>query len=63
MDRRSVVTVFAGLAMGLAAIAATAGCALPTAQAYACPAGVPWVPDDYANGKFVPGHCLGAAAK
>jgi len=20
---------------------------------------VPWIPDDYANGKWVPGHCLG----
>ena len=63
MDMRSVAMMFVGLAMGVAAIATMAGCALPTAQAYACPAGVPWVPDDYANGKFVPGHCLGEAAK
>jgi hypothetical protein len=48
--------------MGVAALATMAGC-LPTAQAYACPAGVPWVPDDYANGKYVPGHCLGQPAQ
>jgi hypothetical protein len=30
---------------------------------YACPAGVPWVPDGYTNGKFVPAHCLGEPAK
>ena len=65
MDMRSVAVVFTGLVMGVAAIATMAGCTPTTSagQAYACPAGVPWVPDDYANGKFVPGHCLGAAAK
>ncbi len=29
----------------------------------ACPAGVPWVPDGYANAKFVPAHCQGEPAK
>jgi len=60
---RSVAITFVGFIVGLAAIATIAGCALPTSQAYACPPGVPWVPDDYANGKFVPGHCLGQPAK
>ncbi len=60
---RSVAVTFVGFIVGLAAIATIAGCALPTAQAYACPPGVPWVPDDYANGKYVPGHCLGEPAK
>jgi hypothetical protein len=62
MDMRSLAMMVAGLMMGVAAIATVAGC-LPTAQAYACPAGVPWVPDDYANGKWVPGHCLGQPAQ
>ena len=65
MDRRSVVMMFAGLMIGVAAIATMAGCT-PTASAgqrYACPAGVPWVPDGYANAKFVPAHCLGQAAQ
>jgi hypothetical protein len=63
MDMRSVAVMFAGLVMGVAAIATTAGCTPPTAQTYACPAGVPWVPDDYANGKWVPAHCLGQPAQ
>ncbi|MGA8610308.1 MAG: hypothetical protein WB760_01060 [Xanthobacteraceae bacterium] len=65
MDRRSLVMMFAGLMMGVAAIATMPGCT-PTASAgqrYACPAGVPWVPDGYANAKFVPAHCLGQAAQ
>jgi hypothetical protein len=40
------------LAQGLSAIAGlitTVGCTPTTTQRYACPAGVPWVPDDYAN--------------
>jgi len=66
---RSVAMMFAGLMMGVVAIATMAGCStapttqLPTTQAYACPAGVPWVPDGYANGNFVPGHCQGQPAK
>ncbi len=62
---RSLAMVFA-LMMGVAAIAAMAGCAataLPTAQTNACPPGVPWVPDGYGNGKFIPGHCQGYAAQ
>lgn len=62
MDVRSVALIFAGLMMGIAAITAMAGCTRSTTQEYACPAGVPWVPDDYANGKWVPGHCLGQPA-
>ena len=54
---RSVTMMFAGLMMGVAAIAAMAGCTPTTAQAQACPAGAPWIPADYANGKWVPGHC------
>ncbi len=51
--------------MGVAAIATMAGCTLTTSagQPYACPAGVPWVPDGYANAKFVPAHCQGEPAK
>jgi hypothetical protein len=51
--------------IGLAAIAATVGCTPTTTApvAQACPAGVPWVPDGYANGKWVPGHCQGYAAQ
>jgi hypothetical protein len=60
MDMRSLAMTFASLLMGVAAIA---GCAPSTAQKYACPAGVPWVPDDYAKGKWVPGHCLGYPAQ
>jgi hypothetical protein len=59
MDIRSVPMLFACLIAGVAAIATKAGCTPNTTQRYACPAGVPWVPDDYANGKWVPGHCLG----
>jgi hypothetical protein len=63
MDMRSLAMMFAGLVIGAAAIAPMAGCTPTKPQAYACPAGVPWVPDDYANGKWVPGHCLGYAAQ
>ena len=65
MDMRSLAMMFAGLIMGVAAVATMTGCT-PNASAgqpYACPAGVPWVPDGYANGKFVPAHCLGEAAR
>ena len=65
IDIRSLVMMFAGLVIGVAAIAMTAGCT-PTASAgqpYACAAGVPWVPDGYTNGKFVPAHCLGQPAQ
>ena len=62
---RSLAMMVAGLVVGLAAIAAAAGCTPATSagQPYACPAGVPWVPDGYANAKFVPAHCLGGPAK
>ena len=60
---RSVALMFIGSIVGFTALAALGGCTLPTAQAYACPPGVPWVPDGYANAKYVPGHCLGQAAK
>jgi hypothetical protein len=62
MDMRSLAMMFAGLLMGVAAMA---GCTPATSagQPYTCPAGVPWVPDGYANGKFVPAHCLGEAAQ
>jgi hypothetical protein len=63
VDLRSVAIMFAGLMIGVAAIAPMAGCKPSTTQEYACPAGVPWVPDDYANGKWVPGHCLGYPAE
>ena len=63
MDIRSVAMLFAGLIAGVAAIATIPGCTPDTTQRYACPAGVPWVPDGYANGKFVPAHCLGEPAK
>jgi hypothetical protein len=62
-DMRSVAMMFAGLMMGVSGFATMAGCSPTTAQAQACPAGVPWVPADYANGKFVPGHCQGQAAQ
>ena len=62
MAVRSIALIFAGLMMGVAAIVTMAGCAPSTTQEYACPAGVPWVPDDYANSKWVPGHCLGQPA-
>jgi hypothetical protein len=57
-----VSAVFTGL-IGFAAIAAMAGCAPPTTQTQACSPGHPWVADDYANGKWVPGHCLGQPAQ
>jgi len=60
---RSLAMMFAGLMMGVAPIAPMVGCTPSRAQEYACPAGVPWVPDDYANGKWVPGHCLGQPAQ
>ena len=63
MDLRYVALMFAGLMMGVAPIASMVGCTPTTTQQYACPAGVPWVPDDYANGKWVPGHCLGYPAQ
>jgi hypothetical protein len=28
-----------------------------------CPPGAPWVPAGYGNGKFIPGHCQGQAAR
>jgi len=61
----SPAVMFAGLIIGVAAIATMAGCTPTTSagQPYACPAGVAWVPDGYANGKFVPAHCLGQAAQ
>ena len=52
MDMRSLAMMFAGLVTGVAAIAAMAGCTPATSagQPYACPAGVPRVPNGYANG-------------
>jgi hypothetical protein len=38
MDMRSVVIMFAGIVMGVAAIATIAGCAPTTTQRYECPA-------------------------
>jgi hypothetical protein len=47
--------------------ATVVGCAPTTPQARACEPGTalgtPWVPADYANGKWVPGHCLGQPAQ
>jgi hypothetical protein len=65
MDMRSLAVMFAGLMIGVAAIAAMTGCTqtFSAGQPYECPAGVPWVPDGYANAKFVPAHCLGEPAK
>ena len=63
MHMRSLAAMFAGLMMGVTAIAPMTGCTTNRTQEYACPAGVPWVPDDYANGKWVPGHCLGQPAQ
>jgi hypothetical protein len=66
IDMRFVAVVFTCL-IGFAAIATMAGCAPTTTQAQACPPatppGTPWVPADYANGKWVPGHCLGQPAQ
>jgi hypothetical protein len=59
MDMRSLAMMFAGLMMSVSAIGPMAGCTPSRAQQYACPAGVPWVSDDYAKGKWVPGHSLG----
>jgi hypothetical protein len=53
MDRRFAAATFASLMICAAATFPIAGCA-PTAtpaQAQACPAGVPWVPDGYIDGK------------
>ncbi len=65
MNMRLVAMMFACLIIGVAATAPIAGCAPTTApaQAQACPAGVPWVPDNYVNGKWVPGHCQGQPAQ
>ena len=57
----------AGL-MGLAAIATIAGCTPATPPASApvaqgCAPGAPWQPAGYDNGKWVPGHCQGQAAR
>lgn len=62
---RSLAMMFSGLMMTVTAIAPMAGCTPTTSagQTYACQAGVPWVPDGYANGKFVPAHCLGEPAR
>jgi hypothetical protein len=57
--------------IGFAAITTLPGCAptttTTTTQIQACPPGAPpgtpWVPGDYANGKWVPGHCLGYPAQ
>lgn len=64
IDMRFLAMMFAGLIIGVAATA-TMGCAPATSAGhpYACAAGVPWVPDGYANGKFVPAHCLGQPAQ
>jgi hypothetical protein len=47
--------------------ATVVGCTPTTPQARACEPGTapgtPWVPADYANGKWVPGHCLGQPAQ
>lgn len=64
---RFVSATVAGV-IGLAAIIMMAGCTQPmsapaTPLAQVCPPGVPWVPDGYFNGKFVPGHCQGQAAQ
>ncbi len=64
MDMHSLAIMFASLMIGVAATATMAGCSTPTpAQAQACPPGAPWVAADYANGKWVPGHCLGQPAQ
>jgi hypothetical protein len=67
MGMRSFAVLFVGC-VGMAAISTMAGCGYPPSGAPApvaqvCPPGAPWVPDGYANGKFVPGHCLGQAAQ
>jgi hypothetical protein len=36
----------------------------PMAQTgFSCPPGTPWVPAGYGNGKYIPGHCEGQAAR
>ncbi len=60
---RVVTMMFACVMIGVAAIAGMTGCAPTTTQAQACPASVQWVPADYANGKWVPGHCQGQPAQ
>jgi hypothetical protein len=65
MNTRFVAMMFACLVIGAAGIVPIAGCTQTAApaQAQACPAGVPWVPDGYANGKWVPAHCQGYPAQ
>jgi hypothetical protein len=65
MEMRRVAMMFACLMISVAAIATADGCTqtAPPAQAQACPAGAPWVSANYANGKWVPGHCLGQPAQ
>ena len=62
---RFVAETLMPLVLAVAAMAGLAGCTPATSagQPYACPAGVPWVPDGYANAKFVPAHCQGEPAK
>ncbi len=64
-DLGSTAMMFAVVMLAVAAIAGLAGCTPATSagQPYACPAGVPWLPDGYANAKFVPAHCQGEPAK
>jgi hypothetical protein len=65
MDTRFVPMMFVCLAISMAATAPIAGCtqtAIP-AVAQACPAGVPWIPGGYDNGKWVPAHCQGYPAQ
>jgi hypothetical protein len=70
IDMRIVIIAFRCL-IGFGPIAIMAGCATTTTsaatQVQACPPGAPpgtpWVPADYANGKWVPGHCLGYPAQ
>jgi hypothetical protein len=57
------VSMLLGGFLGLAAVVTLVGCDpshRPVMQT--CPSGKPWVPDQYANGKWVPGHCEGEAA-
>jgi len=65
MDTRLSAVMFACLTISVTATASLVGCTqtVAPAQAQACPAGVPWVPDGYANGKWVPAHCQGYAAQ
>jgi hypothetical protein len=67
MDTRFIALMFACLMIGVTATTSLVGCTQPAApapaQAQACPGGVPWVPDGYANGKWVPAHCQGYAAQ